>query len=98
MTASWSDFIGNRRIHDWFATAIRRQRFAGSFLLVGPTGVGKRTVANLLSRTILCETNPAADMNPCGTCEGCIKSQRERILMWFKLPSRMTNPRFPWIY
>ena len=73
MTASWSDFIGNRRIHDWFATAIRRQRFAGSFLLVGPTGVGKRTVANLLSRTILCETNPAADMNPCGTCEGCIQ-------------------------
>ena len=73
MTTTWSNLVGHRRIHDWFATAIRRKRFAGSFLLVGSHGIGKRTVADLLSRTILCETNPAEDMNPCGLCEGCVQ-------------------------
>ncbi len=73
MTNQWSNLIGHTRIRDWFATAIRRQRLSGSFLLVGSPGVGKLTVANLLAQTVLCHNHPEADMQPCGTCEGCVQ-------------------------
>ena len=73
MTTTWASLIGHRRIHDWFATAIRQNRLTGSFLFVGSPGIGKLTVANLLAQTLLCERNEAHEMNPCGECEGCIQ-------------------------
>jgi DNA polymerase III subunit delta' len=41
--------------------------------LVGPPGVGKRTVAELIARTVLCQTSPPAAMSPCGQCQPCIQ-------------------------
>lgn len=71
MVAGWSELIGHDRIRDWFATAIGRGRFGGSFLFVGPAGVGKTTAAMLLARTLLCPRRAPAEMNPCGLCESC---------------------------
>lgn len=68
---NWNSLIGHQHIESWFASAIKNQRLAGSFLFVGPPGNGKRTTANLLARTLLCTRSPALDMNPCGTCESC---------------------------
>ena len=73
MINEWSSLIGNRQLHDWFASAIRQNRLGGSFLLVGPHGIGKRTVADLLALTLMCETRSPADMSPCGTCESCVQ-------------------------
>ncbi|MFG0263075.1 MAG: ATP-binding protein [Novipirellula sp. JB048] len=72
-TTHWSNLIGHSQIENWFATAIRKGRLAGSFLFVGQPGVGKRTTANLLAQTLLCERTPAAEMTPCGRCEGCVQ-------------------------
>ncbi|MCG8650066.1 MAG: AAA family ATPase, partial [Pirellulales bacterium] len=69
----WSTLIGHQQIRGWFAAAIAKGRFSGSFLLVGHHGVGKQTVASLLARTLLCETNPPSQMQPCGTCQACIQ-------------------------
>lgn len=70
----WSGLIGHQQIRDWFAAAIRQGRLGGSFLFVGSPGVGKQTVAELLARTLLCETAEPAEMSPCGTCPGCIQT------------------------
>ena len=70
---SWSTLIGHRKIEKWFQAAIQQGRLAGSFLLVGSPGIGKRTVANLLARTLLCETSDPKAMDPCGTCEACVQ-------------------------
>lgn len=67
----WSTLIGHEKIHRWFSSAIRSERLGGSFLIVGSPGIGKRTVANLLARTILCSQSNMADMKPCGVCASC---------------------------
>jgi DNA polymerase-3 subunit delta' len=71
MITDWSELIGHDQIRSWFAAAIRRHRLGGSFLFVGPPGVGKTTTAMLLARTLLCESRPPAEMDPCGRCPAC---------------------------
>ena len=73
MIASWSDLIGNAHLHSWFAHAIGQRRFGGSLLLTGPPGVGKRSVATLLARTLMCDRSPPEAMTPCGHCEACVQ-------------------------
>lgn len=77
MISKWSDLIGNSHLHDWFQHSIRQNRFGGSFLFVGPPGVGKRSIANLLARTLLCTRNDPIEMNPCGVCEACVQVNAE---------------------
>lgn len=71
--ANWSELIGHDRVAGWFLSAIRQEKLAGSFLFVGPPGVGKTTVALLLTRTIFCERHPPTEMNPCGQCPSCLQ-------------------------
>ncbi|MEM6471030.1 MAG: DNA polymerase III subunit [Planctomycetota bacterium] len=77
MIAKWSDLIGNAHLASWFGSAIRQNRLGGSFLFVGPAGVGKRSVATLLAKTLLCNRNDPAAMDPCGQCEACAQVSAE---------------------
>ncbi|MEL6105141.1 MAG: AAA family ATPase [Planctomycetota bacterium] len=77
MISHWADLIGNEHLPEWFGNAVRRSRLGGSFLFVGPPGVGKRSVSELLARTLLCDRNPPEDMNPCGECEACVQVAAE---------------------
>ena len=70
---NWSELIGHDHLASWFGNAIRQRKLAGSFLFVGPPGVGKTTVATLLTRTLFCQRNPPAEMNPCGACPSCLQ-------------------------
>lgn len=72
-TNQWSAVIGHGDIQQWFSAAIRRGRMGGSLLFVGAPGTGKRTVANLLARTLLCKNVPAENMAPCGICQSCVQ-------------------------
>ncbi len=74
---SWSTLVGHQKIASWFRTAIQQGRLGGSFLLVGSPGIGKRTVANLLARTLLCESSDPQEMNPCGKCQACVQVEAE---------------------
>lgn len=71
----WSTLIGHDKIKCWFEAAIRRGRLSGSFLFVGAPGIGKRTVAELVARTLLCERVDPAEMAPCGLCDACVQVQ-----------------------
>lgn len=77
MIANWPDLIGNDHLASWFGNSIAKQRFGGSFLFVGPPGIGKRSVATLLARTLLCDRNPPSAMNPCGQCGPCVQVNAE---------------------
>ena len=70
---NWDDLIGKDHLRQWIAAAIGRGRLAGSYLLVGPPGVGKTTLALLIARTLFCQRQPPTAMAPCGVCPSCIQ-------------------------
>jgi DNA polymerase-3 subunit delta' len=58
-------------VRQQFAQAVRRGRLAHAYLFVGPEGVGKRTFAAALAKTLLCENCPPDSFDACGSCLAC---------------------------
>jgi DNA polymerase-3 subunit delta' len=61
--------LGNERIKDNLRAGLRRGRVSHFYLISGPEGSGKRTLAKLLAAALMC----TGDEKPCGICEGCRK-------------------------
>lgn len=68
---AWQGILGHDRIVEGFRTSLSRGRCAGSFLFIGPAGVGKRTFTYALGKAILCRTNGPLALDPCGECDSC---------------------------
>ncbi len=69
-TASTTRLIGNEAAVHRFVTAIEKGRASGTYLLVGPSGVGKATFAQLVAKSLLCQ-RPISTLEPCGNCPAC---------------------------
>ena len=65
----WQNIRGHDEIVERFRRAFRRGRLAGSFLFIGPPGVGKRRFAFALAMGLLCKKKD--DLNPCWECDSC---------------------------
>ena len=61
--------LGNEQLKENLREARRKGRLSHFYLLSGPRGAGKHTLAGLLAAAMLCE---AAD-GPCGVCRSCRK-------------------------
>ncbi|HET6680576.1 MAG TPA: DNA polymerase III subunit gamma/tau [Gemmatimonadaceae bacterium] len=57
-------------VADTLRGAIARNRVAHGYLLCGPRGVGKTTLARVLAMALNCE-NRGDDGEPCGECDSC---------------------------
>ena len=67
----FSEFVGNERVVHYFQNAITKDHLGHAFLLSGPQGIGKRTLAHLICKGLLCK-NPSPD-GPCDSCSSCHK-------------------------
>ena len=61
--------LGNERLKENLRSSIGRGRISHFYLISGPAGSGKRTLARLLAAAILCRSQE----KPCGHCPACHK-------------------------
>ncbi|HTG53423.1 MAG TPA: DNA polymerase III subunit gamma/tau [Gemmatimonadaceae bacterium] len=66
----FADVAVQQHVANTLKGAIARDRVAHAYLLCGPRGVGKTTLARVLAMALNCE-NRAADGEPCGECTNC---------------------------
>ena len=68
-----NSIIGHQQITEQLQYTVASDRIAGAYLFVGPTGVGKETVAHYFAQLIFCQqdTQPPT---ACGTCLACRKA------------------------
>ena len=62
--------LGNSQLKENLAAALKQNRISHGYLLTGPKGAGKKTLAKLLSAGALCTGEEA----PCGMCAACRKA------------------------
>ena len=65
----FGELLGNERLKENLSSSLRRDRVSHFYLIAGPAGSGKRTLARLLAAGLQCRE---AD-KPCCTCQACRK-------------------------
>ena len=65
----FESLLGNQRIKDNLRSSFRRDRVPHFFLICGPQGSGRHTLARLMAAALMCSDED----RPCGRCEGCRK-------------------------
>lgn len=66
----WQGIYGHDAVVERFRSSVNAGRLASSYLFLGPAGVGKRTFALKLAKSLLC-TSSDEPLNPCGNCDSC---------------------------
>ena len=66
---SFDGLLGNERLKENLRMSVGRGRISHFYLISGPIGSGKHTLAKLLSAAILCQ----GDNKPCLSCNACRK-------------------------
>jgi DNA polymerase-3 subunit delta' len=66
---AFEKLLGNDRLKDNLTSSLAKGRISHFYLISGPQGSGKHTLAKLLAAAILCQDTHA----PCGKCNVCRK-------------------------
>lgn len=71
---AWQGIEGHDTIAERFAAAAALGRVAGSYLFIGPSGVGKGTFARWLAKAVLCQ-RPQPGLVACNACASCVQAE-----------------------
>jgi DNA polymerase-3 subunit delta' len=70
----FSDFYGNAEVVQRLREMLARDHFPHSVILAGPRGSGKYTLAQMVAKTMNCQSPPPGDLPDfCGRCESCTR-------------------------
>ena len=71
---AWQGIEGHDAIAAEFARADARGRVAGTYLFIGPAGVGKGSFAARLAQALTCAA-PRRGLVACGACASCVQAE-----------------------
>lgn len=66
---AFQDVIGEEHITKTLQNALLKKKTSHAYLLTGPRGTGKTSVAKIIAKAVNCERAPAAE--PCNECAAC---------------------------
>jgi DNA polymerase III subunit gamma/tau len=75
---SFAELVGQEHVRQALGNALTQGRVHHAFLFTGTRGVGKTTIARILSKCLNCETGVTA--TPCGTCSACKEIDEGRFI------------------
>ncbi len=71
---AWQGIEGHDAVAERFAIAAAQGRVAGSYLFIGPSGVGKSTFARGLAKAVVCQ-QPRPGLVACDACASCVQAE-----------------------
>lgn len=72
--SSFKDVIGHKDIIDYVQNAVNANKVSHAYILNGERGSGKKLLANLFARTLLCENS---NTEPCNQCTSCKQAEND---------------------
>ncbi|MBP1464258.1 DNA polymerase III subunit gamma/tau [Candidatus Chloroploca sp. M-50] len=76
---TFDELVGQEHVVQTLRNAIVDERVAHAYLFTGPRGVGKTSMARLLSKAVNCLA-PDPAQRPCGTCPACVSIAEGRAV------------------
>lgn len=76
----FSDVIGQEAVTRTLKNSVEKSRIANAYIFCGPRGVGKTSVARLLSKTLNCEKGGSIPCNKCFSCTEISQSNNIDVL------------------
>tara|TARA_B100000035_G_scaffold279448_1_gene259051 strand:+ start:342 stop:2033 length:1692 start_codon:yes stop_codon:yes gene_type:complete len=73
-----SEIIGQDETCKIIKGSIKLNRLPHAFLFSGTRGVGKTTIARIISKIVNCEKIDLSNPEPCGVCSSCISITKEK--------------------
>lgn len=85
----FSDVVGQQHVTKTLANAITANRIAHAYLLVGPRGIGKTSIARIFSKALNCQKGPTSE--PCDQCDSCLEIAAGRSLDVLEIDGASNN-------
>ena len=80
----FSEVVGQDFAIKSIASGLKAQKVHHAYLLTGPRGIGKTTIARIIAKAINCETNGVSD-NPCGKCDTCLQIDNTQYIDLYEI-------------
>ncbi|NQU83853.1 MAG: DNA polymerase III subunit gamma/tau, partial [Parcubacteria group bacterium] len=77
---NFEEVVGQEHIKQILQNEIKSNKIAHAFLFSGPRGIGKTTIARILSKAINCEDRKDNTSEPCNKCGACLEIIESRAL------------------
>lgn len=74
----FEELVGQEHVVRALVNALDSDRLHHAFLFTGTRGVGKTTIARILSKSLNCEKGVSS--TPCGTCSSCVEADEGRFI------------------
>lgn len=76
----FADVVGQSHIKVTLQHELERESIAHAYLLCGPRGLGKTTLARLFAKSLNCQQRVAGESEPCNECTSCQEIAAQRSI------------------